>query len=238
MPDVQNVLPAQRTHYFPWSSRPVEINPRSPLLRVSFGQATFDTEGTEMPGRFFSRRASWPGTANSGVTLGRGYDLGSRTQLQVLRELTLAGVPRADARMMAAGAGLRGSAADLFIKNRDDRLPIISLEAQQRLFESITTPETIADIKRIFAKHDVVNTYGEVAWDFLPPTVQEIVFDLRYRGDYTPSVRRSLQPILVKQDWKSLQLLMSDREFWGARGVPPTRILAREQMATRCPGLK
>ena len=237
MPDIQTILPAQRTHYFPWSSRPVEIDPRSPLLKVSFGQTTFDAEGTEIPGRFFSRRASWPGTTNSGVTIGRGYDLGSRTQLQVLRELTSAGVPRPDALLMAGGAGLRGSAADLFIKNREDRLPIISLETQQRLFETITTPETVADIKRIFAKHDVVSTYGEVVWDSLPSTVQEIVFDLRYRGDYTPSVRRSLQPILVKEDWQALNALMSDREFWGARGVPPARILAREQMANRCPGV-
>jgi hypothetical protein len=232
MPEIQPLLAQQSLRYLPGVSHPVLVNPRSPLLRVGFGQATFDAEGTELPGRFFSRRASWPGTAASGVTIGRGYDLGSRTQLQVVRELTMAGVARPEALFLSAGAGLRGEHADRFIANRSDRLPILSLESQQLLFESITTPETIADIKRIFSKPDTVAAYGSVRWDALPQAIQELVFDLRYRGDYTPLVRQTLQPLLAQRDWDGIKTLMSNREYWSARGVPAARIQARERIVS------
>ena len=56
---------------------------------------------------------------------------------------------------------------------------------QKALFEGVTTAETVADIQRIFSKPDVVQMYGAASWDSLPRAAQEIVFDLRYRGDYT-----------------------------------------------------
>ncbi len=231
MPEILPLPSTQPSQFLASLSRAVTVDPRSPLLRVAFGQATFDAEGTEFPGRFFSRRASWPGTEYSGVTIGRGYDLGSRTQLQVVRELTLAGVSRPEAVLLSGGAGLRGLAAERFVANREERLPILSLESQRALFERITTPETVADIKRIFSKPDVIEAYGALHWDNLPQPIQELVFDLRYRGDYTPLVRQSLHPLLVRADWDGVRELMNNRDFWAARGVPTARIQARERIA-------
>lgn len=223
-----------QTLFSPVSGRGANLiptNPTSPHLLVRFGQRTFDTEGTESLGRYFSRAITWPGGSGSGVTIGRGYDMGHRSQLQVVRELGLAGVSRQDAETLALGAGLRGSAAAAFIRNNQDGAPILSLEAQQRLFEEVTTPETIHDIKRIFAKSDTVATYGVVDWETLPSAAQELVFDLRYRGDYTPTTRKRLQPILASQGWHKLPDLMNDTAYWSALGVPRERIAARASIA-------
>ena len=209
----------------------IPSNPSSPHLRVRFGQRTFDAEGTESLGRYFSRSITWPGGSRSGVTIGRGYDMGLRSQLQVVRELGLAGVSRRDAEILALGAGLRGEAAAVFIRNNHDSAPILSLEAQQQLFETVTTPETINDIKRIFAKKDTVAAYGVVDWETLPSAAQELVFDLRYRGDYTPTTRQRLQLILASQEWHKLPELMNDTAYWSALGVPRERIAARATIA-------
>jgi hypothetical protein len=157
--------------------------------------------------------------------------MGLRTRQQVIRELGFAGVSRQDAEYLSQGARLRGNAAALFIRNHINGAPVLTLEAQRRLFEDITTPETIKDIKRIFAKSDTVATYGVVDWDSLPSTAQELVFDLRYRGDYTPTTRRRLQPILSSQEWHKLPELMNDTAYWSGLGVPRERINMRARMA-------
>ena len=218
------------SHYFPWSATPVRVDPGSPYLKVRFGQSTFDAEGTEMPGPFFSRHISWPG-GHSGVTLGRGYDMGQRTQLQVARELMAAGMRRPDAIRLAAGAGLRGRAAELFVKNRETTAPIIDLSVQQRLFEEITTPEVIADIKRILSKPETEQKYGSTSWNDLPTTVKEFLFDLRYRGDYTPKTREIIQPLISSGRFEDLALVAQDEERWVREfGVPAERASIRASM--------
>lgn len=204
--------------------------PLSPYLTVPFGQATFNAEGTEALGRFFSRRIHWPGGA-SGVTIGRGYDMGGRTPSQVERELTQAGMQLEDAQWLANAAGLRGTAARTFFERERASSPLLPLQVQQSLFVGVTTPETIADIERIFAKEDTVARYGAVSWDALPKPVQEIVFDLRYRGDYTPRTREFIQPLLVSHDWEGLYGVMTDTDRWRDLNVPQGRIDARAEMA-------
>src|SRR5262249_51741927 len=47
-------------------------------LQVSQGQVTFDAEGNDLVASpYYSRKIIWPGNAESGVTIGRGYDMGS-----------------------------------------------------------------------------------------------------------------------------------------------------------------
>lgn len=219
--------------YVPWSNRIVDIDPASDHLRVAFGQSTFDAEGLEIPGRYFSRQITWPGGSNSGVTIGRGYDMGSRTQLQIVRELILAGMPKRDAVTLSSAAGLRGEAAKQYVQNRRALAPTISLQAQNRLFQEITTPEIIDDLKRIFAKSSVVEQHGEVAWEELPLPVQELVFDLRYRGDYTARTRERIQPALVSRDYAMLSSIVNDTAYWRELGVPPERIHLRQGILPR-----
>lgn len=207
-------------------SQPPSTSARSPLLRVSFAQSTFDSEGLEGTRCFFSRAIHWPG-GSSGVTIGRGYDMGQRTRLQTERELLYAGLNLADARYLSMGAGLRGSAAERFVRENQREAPVLPLSVQKSLFEGITTVETISDIKRIMAKPDVVERYGRTEWSSLSLPVQELLFDLRYRGDYNPETRARLQPLIARGDVQGLYGLMSDYPYWRAAGVPEMRIRAR-----------
>ncbi len=213
------------------------LQPQSPDLRVRFGQLTFDAEGQEARGRWFSRAMHWPGGA-SGVTIGRGYDLGGRTRLQAIAELQYAGMNTEDASFFGAAAGLRGEAAARFVHQRMIGAPIISLPAQRRLFEEITTAETIADIRRIMAKPDVQAKYGVVSWDVLSDYARNVVFDLRYRGDYTPLAREVIQPLLVARDDAGLATVMSDATYWAQLNVPASRIQKRANMAVHCDRLR
>jgi len=206
------------------------IKPHHPDLRVSFGQTTFDAEGREARGPFFSRVMHWPG-GSSGVTIGRGYDMGQRTRLQVIAELRHAGMSTDDATFFGDAAGLRGEAAARFVQGRMGESPALSLTTQRILFEEITSRETIADIRRILNKPDVVAKYGAVAWDELSDYAREVVFDLRYRGDYTPATREALQPLLVAGDDEGLKALMNDAAYWTRCKVPAERIRERAQIA-------
>ena len=205
--------------------------PNHPDLRVGFGQTTFDAEGLESRGPHFSRVMHWPGGA-SGVTIGRGYDMGHRTRLQVLTELRNAGMPEGDAEFFSKAAGLKRDDARRFVHCNVADAPVISLPVQRRLFEYITTPETIADIKWVLSKQDLREKYGEITWDQLTPLAQEVVFDLRYRGDYRPDTRIRLQPLIVAGDDRGLSALLADKSYWASLGVPSGRIQARIDMTT------
>jgi hypothetical protein len=206
------------------------IHPSHPDLRVAFGQATFDAEGQEARGRFFSRVMHWPG-GDSGVTLGRGYDMGQRTRLQIISELRHAGMSVEDATFFGQAAGLRGEAAARFTRARMVESPILSLPAQRTLFEEITFTETIADIQRIFTKPDVQARYGSVSWEDLSEYAQGVVFDLRYRGDYTPTTRARIQPLLVAKDDEGLRAALGDTAYWSRLNVPLERIRLRAAMS-------
>lgn len=210
------------------------LQPNHPDLQVTFGQSTFDAEGREARGQHFSRVMHWPGGA-SGVTLGRGYDMGQRTRLQIISELRHAGMSADEAAFFGDAAGLRGERAATFVRSKTIESPILSISAQRKLFEKITTPETIADIRRLLAKADVVATYGSVTWENLSPYAQEVLFDLRFRGDYTPETRKVIQPLLAQGDDEGLRRVMTDTAYWAARKVPAERVRLRANIQAEPP---
>jgi hypothetical protein len=132
-----------------------------------------------------------------------------------------------EASFFGDAAGLRGESAARFVRARMIESPVLSLPAQRKLFEEITTSETLADIRRILAKPDVTATYGRVSWSDLSPYAQEVLFDLRYRGDYTPTTRQAVQPLLVARDDDGLRALMNDIPYWTALKVPIERVRER-----------
>jgi hypothetical protein len=144
-----------------------------------------------------------------------------------------------DAAFYGEAAGLRGESAARFVQAHVGESPVLSLPAQRRLFEEITATETIADIKRILAKPDLHSRYGIVTWEGLSSYAQELLFDLRYRGDYTPQTRSRIQPLLVSGNDAALQAAMNDVPYWSRLGVPAERIRERaaiphsEEMARR-----
>ncbi len=62
-----------------------------------------------------SRHLSWP-QGSSGVTLGAGYDMGSRTSDEVASDLKSVGIPADQAEAASHGAGLKGAPAGEYVK--------------------------------------------------------------------------------------------------------------------------
>ncbi len=151
------------------------------LLTVSQGQVTFDAEGNDNPrSRYFSRKVRWSGSANSGVTLGRGYDMGRRTKQRVVNDLTAAGMPRNEARKFAEGARKRGEAAEAFVKLNRGQLGEIGHRVQKGLFENVY-PGYVKRGRENYEKW-TAGRAGRVEWGDLHPAVRDVLVDFVFQG--------------------------------------------------------
>ncbi|MDZ7870816.1 MAG: SH3 domain-containing protein [Rheinheimera sp.] len=193
---------------------------------VDAGQLTFDAEGMEQRGRYFSRNPHVP-TDSSGVTLGRGYDMRDKTPAGISADLTACGLDAAAAAQFAKAAGLSGAAGKSFIvQNQLSQFEITP--GQQKLLFALTYQQMVSDVLRICQKPDLVARYGSTDWAALPAKVRDLVVDLRYRGDYTPSSRERLQPLLVANNATAIATLMADEAYWcGPEKVPQDRFRRR-----------
>ncbi len=191
-------------------------------FKVDQGQLTFDAEGTE-GGRYHTRVIHWPGGA-SGVTIGRGYDLGHHTAQEIVRDMVASGISQADAQQFADAAGLKGTDAQAWVRSHRDSMPEISAEQQESLFAR-TYASYEANAKRISNKKDVEAKYGETEWETLTPAIRDLVVDLLYRGDYTPRSRQLIQSYIADNDLQGLYTVMSNRANW--RNVPLDRFNRR-----------
>jgi hypothetical protein len=193
---------------------------------VPEGQLTFDAEGLETKGPYFSREAHWPEGA-SGVTVGRGYDMKHRSADTITSDLTAAGVPLAEAEILAQGAGLTGQDAADFIKREDVKAIEITPAAQKALFSTVYDHYE-SEVERISGKPDAVAKYGSVDWDNLDPAIKDVAVDLLYRGDYTTATRKEVQPLIVANDLQGLHDLLADEaKMTGEWGVPQDRFERR-----------
>lgn len=193
---------------------------------VPRGQITFDVEGNE-GGRWHSRTPHVP-SDDSGLTIGRGYDMKFRTREQIIKQMTDAGIPKAMAELYAGGAKLHGESAREYMKKT--KLAEIT-PAQQKALFLITYDEIAEYARKLCTSPEVVKKYGPVDWDKLDPTIRDLVIDLRYRGDYTAKTREWVQPHVVKNDLKGLAQILADREKWS--NVPEDRFERRAAYATK-----
>lgn len=200
-------------------------------FKVPAGQLTFDAEGLETPGKYFSRKPHVPG-AWSGVTIGRGYDMKERSKDEIIDDLNAAGAPLVKAKKLSRCRGLKGARARNFLTENNLTDLTITPEQQWQLFNS-TYEELEGDVIRICSKTDVAAKYGETDWDQLHFLIRDITIDLRYRGDYTGATRERVQPILVINDLDALASLMADRNYWvGSLNVPNDRFKRRRDYLT------
>ena len=198
---------------------------------VPEGQLTFEAEGLEARGQYFSRVPHVPGPS-SGVTIGRGYDMKERSRNEIIEDLTNAGVSIDKAEQLAECRGLSGQAARNYLAENNLSDIEITPSEQKALFNQ-TYQELEGDVIRICNKPDVVAKYGETDWDNLDSTIKDIVVDLRYRGDYTGATRERVQPALVSNDLIALQDVISDRSYWvSRRRVPDDRFDRRRDYIT------
>lgn len=162
------------------------------LLRVKEGQFTFDWEGNDDPkSKWFSRVVHWPGTPNSGVTIGRGYDMGERTYAEAMEDLTAAGIPRETARAIAGGSCKKGADAERFCNDNRGKIGEITREQQKKLFEHVfpryvtIATEGVNNARTVQIRMDDGRTIEVLAgtrrFDDLPVEARDVACDLAYQ---------------------------------------------------------
>ena len=116
-PDVGEKAPKTKR---PASAREPVRDDNQPMgdLIVPRGQLTFDAEGSDTPGPYFSRILHVPPGA-SGVTLGRGYDMKQRTKTQIRAELTSVGISESVVDVLCGATELTARDARRFIAQVD-----------------------------------------------------------------------------------------------------------------------
>tara|TARA_B100000700_G_C15019533_1_gene844951 strand:- start:649 stop:1278 length:630 start_codon:yes stop_codon:yes gene_type:complete len=153
----------------------------NPNLTVKRGQLTFDAEGNDIEtSPYFSRVIHWPGNSNSGVTIGRGYDIGNRTTASVENELIRAGIPARQAKMLASGAGLKGLKAKEFVNKERNNIKKITHSQQLQLFNNIyPTYEKRAEANYV---RWTMSEPKATKWESLNPTIKDVLVDFVYQG--------------------------------------------------------
>ncbi|WP_342325354.1 peptidoglycan-binding protein [Kosakonia sp. BYX6] len=164
-------------------------------LQVSIGQMTFDAEGSDYitavaPFRqnsypFFSRILHWPEVGGSGVTLGRGYDMGSRSSGEILSTLRQAGIEEYKAQLCAKAAGLKNREASQFVGVYGPFVGEITHQQQIRLFE-ISYREKIEYSKGVYSRQvRRLRIINALAWNSLDPAIRDSFIDTLFQGNIT-----------------------------------------------------
>ena len=130
-------------------------------------------------------KVHWPGNDASGVTIGRGYDLGSRSETDVFNDMSSSGVPDSIAKNISKGAGLKGNEADSFVRNNKTIIGEISRAAQYKLF-NLVYPRYIKRANNNYVRW--TNGKGPISWDLLDPKIRDVIVDFVYQG-FTKSER-------------------------------------------------
>lgn len=164
------------------------------MLEPIKGLFTFRAEGSnDSSSIYYSRRIHWPGNKsfctknNSGVTIGRGYDLGSRIKSTVYLDLINSGADRETAEKISEGAGLQTCSAMQFVDNNRDSIKEISEQTQLNLFNLIY-PNYENNAKGFYLRQ-VENRFKKdktfpkpEKWDNLDDKIKEIFVDVFYQG--------------------------------------------------------
>lgn len=200
-------------------------------LKVEKGQLTFDAEGNDQDSStWFSRHVHWPGGV-SGVTIGRGYDLGQQTTSEV--DLSQVGITDPLKAWLVESQGLTASSAHTRLNSapEDIRKLTITRKQQHDLF-MLAYQRLEDDVKRISQKNSTLHAYHpnpqvtpEQAWDGIPEKIKEVLVDLRYRGDYTTHARSILQGYAYTGNLHEFGQALSNLSNWP--NVPEDRFNRR-----------
>ncbi|EMA4137731.1 hypothetical protein BS412_02380 [Cronobacter turicensis] len=162
-------------------------------LTVGAGQLTFDAEGVDYitavaPFKqqhypFFSRILHWPGTGLSGVTLGRGFDMGSRSAGEILAMLRYAGIEEYKAQICAKAAGLKNREAQRFVEFYGPFVGEITHQQQVNLFTLIWLQNTTYG-KGVYERRVQKSPLNQpVSWDNLDKRIRDVFLDTIYKGN-------------------------------------------------------
>ena len=161
---------------------------------------------------------------NSGLTLGRGYDLRERMSANVHADLANAGLAGDMAFKISTAAGKRGADASRFVLDNDLLDFEITPQVQLKLFEKVYG-YMLKEVKRISNNERTVRDYGKVDWNKLDQRILDVLVDLTYRGDYTINSRAFLQKHVAKNDFGKFKAEISKKSNWTT--VPEVRFEKR-----------
>lgn len=200
-------------------------------LTVPKGQLTFDAEGNDNnDSPYFSRHIHWPGGV-SGITIGRGYDLGQQNDPSSDFDFIELSQPLNN--WLVESKGMSGLDAKNRYKSADSSISDYEITRKQQYDLFVITYNRLeADVKSICQKPNTIrvyhpnpNTTPEQAWNDIPEKIKEVLVDLRYRGDYTPHARSLIQRHAYSGDLSSFGQVLSNRTQWS--NVPQDRFLRR-----------
>ncbi|MGY3925743.1 lysozyme family protein [Aeromonas simiae] len=220
-------------------------------LTVPKGQLTFDAEGNDVDTSiYFSRIPHIPmykdGSVigQSGITYGRGLDVGQQTEGFISSLLTSVGeqaMPLSDnmSLWLIGAAGKKRNLAKEHLKLVNEHVPekeqVLTRKQQHFLFLSIysnresTTKRTMEGAR---GSREILAPIGKIVWEKLPINVQEVLVDLTFRGDNHSKSRDYIIPSLVdcleSNDYSAFKNLMKNRKVWiDIFNVPRERFNAR-----------
>ncbi|SER25536.1 toxin homologue of phage lysozyme [Rosenbergiella nectarea] len=174
------------------------------------GLLTFLAEGNNVPsGIYYSRKIHWPGNSlqcdkfASGVTIGRGYDLKNRNEGEVIKDLTMSGIPLDKAKKIAQGVTKSHCLASNFVKKNKGSIEEITEIQQLRLFEN-TYPKYVIDSEKFYNKH---KNNECVPWNELEQPLKDVLVDMKYQG----RLEINMIPIFGKNSKKAVIELIHKR---------------------------
>ena len=183
---------------------PVAATPPPQSGTLTAGQQlTYDQEGEVL--------TPYHPTAESGVTIGVGYDMKERTKEGIISDLTGVGVLKKTAETLGGAAGLSHKKAGDFVK--DNGAAKLTQAQSQALFPTIYKVK--ADYaEKLATKKDVTDNYGVTDWAKLDSKIKDVLIDMTFRGDYTGSVREEIQEFVVKNDPAGFKKAISDKTIF------------------------
>lgn len=162
-------------------------------LRVSEGQVTFDSEGIDYitavePFRqqrypSFSRILHWPPKFSSGVTLGRGYDMGNRSSGEIFSTIMQAGIEEYKAVICSKASHLKGRQAGQFVKVYGPLIGEITHAQQIRLFE-IVYREKLNYARGVYSRNSR-HVHDALIWYKIDKEIRDVFVDTIYQGNRT-----------------------------------------------------
>lgn len=198
------------------------IKDKMSIVKPAEGIVTFESEGTE-GGRYHSRVLHVPGSW-SGLTIGRGYDMGMKSPNKIVKDLIKAGLNAKHATLLSKANGKKGEDAKQFIID-NDLLDFQITPIQQKLLFEISYLEESREAERICKRKPYEVEYGVCNWKELDSRIKQIVVDLKFRGDYKPGTAQYIQEHIANNDFIEFKKAMGNTTYW--QNVPKDRFNRR-----------
>lgn len=129
-----------------------------------------------------------PSSSRSGVTVGKGFDIGQRNE----RDLQVLGLSDALVKKLAPYCRLKGFDAVAALRAR----PLRITEAEANAINRAVKAKTVRDLK---AKYD---QDSKVRFDDIPDEAQTVIASVEFQYGSIRAKRRKFWDIVTAQDWK------------------------------------